>query len=243
MPAGRCTFGGPFCFSYGKIPAHMNRKWALIAGVLFGLPLLAVLSFVIFQPVKVLPRMQLAPGYALTDQDGRTITSEDARGAITLYSFTYAQCGEECPPAIPRLRELQQALAERPEGGVPVRLVTVTVDPERDTPEALRAFGQRAGADFSRWSFVTGDGARLRQTVGSGFGLFYAPQSNGTIEFDQRMVLVDGWGLVRAEYPSHVPPLERLLRDIRLITDEVQNSQGMAKYVYEAAHLFACYAP
>lgn len=221
----------------------MNRTWTILLSGLFGLPVVAVMAFVVFQPVKVLPRMQLAPGFALTDQDGQALTSEDLRGNITLYSFTYSHCPADCPPATARLRELQQQLGQRPSGGVPVKLVTVTVDAERDTPSVLRDFGAQLGADFDGWAFATGDETRLRRVVANGFGLFFARRPDGSFELDQRMYLVDSLGLIRAEYSFFVPTLERLLRDIRLLTEEAVNSQGMARYVYEAAHLFACYAP
>lgn len=220
----------------------MNRKLAIACGVVCGLPLVAVLAFVVFQPVKVLPRLQLAPGYSLTDQDNHPLTSDDLRGKISLYSFTYTNCGEQCPPSTARLREVQQQLAERPTNDVPVKLVTVTIDAERDNPVTLRAFGVQTGADFARWTFATGDEARVRQVVANGFGLFYARRPDGAFEFDQRMLLVDGWGIVRAEYSTYVPTLERLLRDIRLMSEEARSGEGIASYVYEAAHLFGCYS-
>lgn len=220
----------------------MTRRLVYLLAGTAGLPLLALLAFVIFQPIKVLPRMALAPGFALTDQDGEPLTSEDLRGAITLYSFTYTHCVDPCPPTAELMRDVQTDLVGMDLDGVPVRLVTVTIDPERDTPEALHAFGERLGADFSRWTFATGDDARLRQVVGNGFDVFYTRRADGSFEFDTRLWLVDGAGLIRAEYSTYLPSKARLLRDIRLVADEARNSQGWARYAYETAHLFACYA-
>jgi protein SCO1/2 len=207
-----------------------------------GLPLLALAFFVIFQPIKVLPRLQLAPGFSLTDQDGRPLTSEALRGQIVLYSFTYTGCQAPCESPRGLLRELQAELGNGDLAGAPVRLVTVTIDPERDTPAVLRRFGEQAGADFARWTFATGDPGRVRPLVIDGFDVFFGPRLNGDFDLDTRLWLVDGWGLMRAEYAMYLPPAPRVLRDLRLVAAEARNSQGLARYAYEAAHLFGCYS-
>ncbi len=64
-------------------------------GLLFGLialVMLGVAAFVIFQPIKVLPRMQLAPGFALTDEKNERLTNEDMRGQFVMYNFTHTGC-------------------------------------------------------------------------------------------------------------------------------------------------------
>lgn len=219
----------------------MNRKLAYFLGGAFGAPLLALLAFVTLQPIKVLPRIMLAPGFTLIDQDGATFASEDLRGQIALYSITYSGCLAPCPPSTELMRSVQSELAAL-DLKVPVKLVTVSVDAERDTPEALRAFGRRLGADFSRWSFLTGDEDTVRRVVGGLFGMYYNRQPDGAFTLDTRMWLVDGWGIVRAEYSTRLPGLSRVMRDIRLVADEAANSVGVARYAYEAAHLFGCYS-
>src|SRR5215217_7443517 len=63
-----------------------------------GLLLLGILAFATLQPFQVLPRIGLSPGFALVDQDGQRLTSEDLRGRIVLYNFTYSGCRAPCPP-------------------------------------------------------------------------------------------------------------------------------------------------
>ena len=55
----------------------------------------AAVAFALFEPIQVLPRIRISPGYVLVNQDAETITSEDARGDIVLYNFTYSECGED----------------------------------------------------------------------------------------------------------------------------------------------------
>ena len=73
--------------------------------------------------------------------------------------------------------------------------------------------------------------------------MYYGPSDDGGFDYDPAMMLVDGWGILRAEYRTPTPKLETVVRDVRLLIDEAENSEGVARYAYEAAHLFLCYSP
>jgi len=196
-----------------------------------------------------LPRHNLAPGYALLDETGQTLTSEDNRGQITLYSFTYSHCaGESCPQSASHLAAVHRLLVENPPEGIPVALVTISVNPERDTADVRQAFLDQYASDQSiiPWHFLSGTPERVRQIVGGGFSIYYrAPLENDAeqyeVYFEPRFILVDGLGIIRAEYrtPGIDPAI--LLRDIHFVAEEARRSTGAAKLAYEAAHLFMCY--
>lgn len=217
-------------------------RWRLIYA-LASLPIIAVIAFATLRPIQVLPRITLAPGFALTDQNNARLTNEDLRGRITLYNFTYTNCAAPCPQTSAVMRALQNELRALDTNGIPVSLVTISFDPARDTPEKLRAFAQQFGADAATWRIATGDATRVKYALGGGFNLFYEQKPDGAFEFDPLFVLVDGWGIIRAYYKTATPATDRLLRDIRLIVQEARNSEGAAKFAYEAAHLFLCYPP
>ena len=225
-----------------------NRTWqpgrvkpSLLWMGLLAIPVVAILAFAIFQPIQVRPRMGLAPGFALVDQDGKRLTSEDLRGKLVLYNFTYANCTAPCPQTSDTMVAVQNALPELDTNGIPVELVTVSFDPQRDTPEQLRAYAQRLGADTEHWRFVTGDPTTLKNVIGGGFRVFYEPDGSGSFTFDPTLVLVDGAGIVRAEYNSAAPAVDNILRDLKLVVQEIEQSNGPGRLVYEAAHLFMCY--
>ena len=90
-----------------------------------------------------------------------------------LYNFSYANCGAQCEPLNATLRTVQDQFAQATGESVPVELVTISFDPERDTPEALQAYAQAAGADPGRWRFATGDPARMKTIIGGGFEAYY----------------------------------------------------------------------
>lgn len=221
--------------------------WLWKAGVAFLLlALVGVLAFKIFQPIQVLPRIRLAPGFALTRQDGGRLTNEDLRGKFVVYSFASTRCGQACDSMNGMMKQLQDRLPSMNTGGIPVQLVTIMVDPTQDTPEAMAAYARELGADPQRWTFVTLQDPKLLKTiVGGGFEAYYQVNDDGSLSIDPRIVLVDGWGLIRSEYRYQTlrPDIERIVRHLGVLAEEVQNSQGASRLAYEAAHLFLCYTP
>jgi protein SCO1/2 len=208
--------------------------------------ILAAFAFAVFQPIKVLPRIRLSPGFLFVDQDGQRLTNEDLRGQVVLYSFAYTRCGERCQPANEAMLQVQQRLDELELGDIPVALVTISVDAQRDNAESLAAYASQLGAEPGVWRFASMENASLLKTiVGAGFEVYYAPKEDGTIALDPAFVLVDGLGIIRGEYhyPTGAPDVERILRHIQALADEAHNSEGAGRLVYEAAHLFLCYAP
>jgi protein SCO1/2 len=143
------------------------------------------------------------------------------------------------------MQEVQQRLGEVDLAGMPVQFVTISFDPANDTPEALARYAQSLGADASQWRFASGDPARVKDLVGGGFEVYYAPDEAGGFQFDPTFVLVDGWGIIRGKYryQVQVPDADRILRHIGVLAEEVQKSTGANKLIYEAAHLFLCYSP
>ena len=90
--------------------------------------------------------------FELTDQDGRTVTREDLKGAPFALAFIFTTCTGPCPIISGKMVQLQDELE-----GTEIQLVSLSVDPEYDTPEVLKAYAENVGADTSRWRFLTGD--------------------------------------------------------------------------------------
>jgi protein SCO1/2 len=213
--------------------------WLWVA--LLVVPFVAVLAFAVLQPVKVRPRMGLAPGFSLVDPAGQRVTNEDLRGKLVLYNFAGTTCGVACDEMAQSMAGVQELLGRVDTHGLPVKLVTITVDPAHDTPERLANYAVQLGADPTRWTFLTGEASRIKNAVGGGFGVYYQADEGGQFKLDPEFVLVDGNGIMRANYKTTMPDLAEIQRDLELIVEEVQNSEGPGRLVYEAAHLFLCY--
>lgn len=215
--------------------------WARLFSLLLLLVGIGIFLFITIRPVQVLPRITLAPGYTLVDQNGDQVTSEDMRGRIVLYDMTYTRCEEGCVSTTPIMQAVLARLDEIDAGDIPITLATISVDAARDTPETLQAYAAEVNPDGADWRFLTGDPKRLKWVVGGGFGVYYKADDTAEMRLDPAFMLVDGAGLLRGEYRTAVPEVDILLRDIRLIVEEAQNSEGSARVAYEAAHLFLCY--
>lgn len=202
--------------------------------VLPGVVVVAIVSFVLFQPITVLPRIALAPGFGLQNGDGALVSNEDLRGTITLYSFGAAHCGSDCGQTAADIAAVQQTLAAAVT--TPINLVTMALNEE--SPADLAALGGTTGT--VTWQWLTGDAQRMRYVVGGGFNLYYDQQGD-SVDFEPRYVLVDSLGMIRAYYFTAQLDPALLLRDVNFLIEETRNSTGSKKLAYEAAHLFLCY--
>jgi protein SCO1/2 len=108
------------------------------------------------------PSARLRPGdvvpvFRLVDQAGTPITGEDLRGHPTVLTFLFTRCPlpEFCPRIVGHFKQLQRAIAADPSLAA-VRLLSISLDPEFDSPQVLSEYGRAMGADFTRWRFATG---------------------------------------------------------------------------------------
>lgn len=224
----------------GESMGGMRRisRWLIGIGLVV---LLGVTAFAIFEPVQVLPRIRVAPGFALVDQSGASFTSEDGRSAVTLYTFLPSDCGEECAAVNETMRAVGERVTSSVDlAGAEFRQVTMALD--TGDPSRLQTAALESGADGDVWRWVGGDATTLRDVVGEGFRVFYEETGDG-VEFDPVFVIVDGTGLIRGDYrySTLTSDTDRLTRHISLLGDELRNSEGAASLVYEAAHIFLCY--
>jgi protein SCO1/2 len=207
---------------------------------------LGAISFKVFQPVQVVPRIRLAPGFTMIDQNGDRLTNEDLRGQFALYNFNYSRCPSPCYNLDQTMQEIQDRIGEAELGDIPMTFVTISFDPDFDTPEVLKGYAGSIGADTTQWKFATTQNTDLlKHIIGGGFEAYYDKNEDGSFEMSPKFVLVDGWGIIRGEYryQTLTPDTDRILRHIRVLAEEVENSQGAATLAYEAAHYFLCYTP
>ncbi|MBC7773556.1 MAG: SCO family protein [Pyrinomonadaceae bacterium] len=91
------------------------------------------------------------PTFALTDQDGKPVTSEVFTGHVTVVSFFFTRCTFICPAMTGTMLKLADRLKD-----TPARYLSFSVDPEGDTPAVLKKYAADVGADTARWTFATG---------------------------------------------------------------------------------------
>jgi protein SCO1/2 len=162
------------------------------AGLALGLTLLQMRN------APELPVYGAAPQFRLTERSGRSVTDQELRGSVWIADFIFTSCGGPCPLLSRRMAELHKRNANRPR----LRLVSFTVDPDRDTPEVLRGYAERYGAGEGWW-FLTGPKPEIFRLVREGFHLAAEmpdPASEQDILHSTRLVLVDPEGRIRGYY-------------------------------------------
>ena len=160
-----------------------------------------------------------APSFSLTDQTGATITDQSLRGHPYIASFVFTQCAGPCPLITGKMAHLQKTLPD-----ASVKLVSISVDPEHDTPAVLKEYASRFSADAARWHFLTGKPADVYATIQGMKIAMQAAQENTPLIHSTRLLLVDSIGRVRGIYDTgeHAAPdtLSRLARDAHRLAGE-----------------------
>ncbi|RXK55811.1 redoxin domain-containing protein [Oleiharenicola lentus] len=105
------------------------------------------------------------PGFTLLDQEGRTVAANRFRGKRVVLNFIFTRCpiATMCPAATLKMAQLQQAAREA--GAKDFELVSVSLDPEYDTPGVLRDYAEARGLDLANWSFLTGPDTAVRHLL------------------------------------------------------------------------------
>lgn len=129
-------------------------------------------AFLARRHATTVPVLWRAPEFTLTDQRGSPFASSELNGTVWIASFIYTSCPDVCPLITARMAQIRDALAAEEVLGTGARLVSFTVDPQRDSPAVLRAYAERyGGADPGRWAFLTGPPQAMRDIVTDGFRL------------------------------------------------------------------------
>jgi protein SCO1/2 len=129
-------------------------------GLLFSLlGLMYLLSLVEYGRArqKALPVINQVADFTLTNQDGNATTLADLSNHVWVADIIFTRCAGSCPVMSTEMKSLQDALPSTSQA----KLVTLTTDPDYDKPSILKRYGERYGADFQRWTFLTGDKGEL----------------------------------------------------------------------------------
>lgn len=146
------------------------------------------------------PTYDPVPDFTLTERSGKALSRDDLKGKVWIASFVYTSCCTECPQMMGVLARLQHELADQKD----VVLVSFSVDPNRDSPEVLKQYASRYGADSERWLFLTGEEQKINSLAKDGFklGVSRPPAANGKsgaeVMHSQKLALVDRQGMIRS---------------------------------------------
>jgi|GEM_PF-162138 protein SCO1/2 len=204
-----------------------------IGVVLLGLTLILLLALMVMnlgsRPAQPLPILSTVPDFVLTNQAGQVVRRVDLLGQPWVADIIFTRCAGPCPLMTRRMKSLQDALPP----DARVRLITLTTDPAYDTPAVLRQYGERFGADFRRWWFLTGAPDQIARLAIDGLKLTAVPipESQRTNPADlfihsTTFVVVDAEGRVRASFETvgedfnFTPVRRQIVRTLRQLERE-----------------------
>lgn len=156
-----------------------------------------------------LPIYGNVPDFALTERSGYTVGLKDLIGQIWVADFFFTNCNNAAPMMSSNLKQLQNVLNDSAD----FRLVSITVDPLRDTLPVLSEYAKKYGARQDQWLFLRGDAAAVQTLATSGFllGPDMAMDAKDSIAHSQKLVLVDRRGRIRGYYDGESPGVTRTL--------------------------------
>lgn len=138
----------------------------------------------------------VVPNFNLINQHAETVSLSDMKGKIWITDFIFTHCPTICPAMTQEMAKLQGHFESQP-----VYFVSITVDPDRDTPEMLAAYVKFFTANDKRWHFLTGEKEQIYQLAKDGFRLT-AAQHAGGFPHSTKFVLVDQKGYIHGYYDS-----------------------------------------
>ena len=161
---------------------------------------------------RLLGARDLAPDFDLIDQDGRPLRLGDLRGVVVVLDFVFTQCPGPCPILTSSHVALQRSIPAdvRPH----TRLVSITLDPARDTPECCVRTPWRAVRILSGWSFLGGPVETVDAVVRA-YGVGVVMREDGEIEHAVATFLIDPEGRIAKRYLGLEHEPESLLLDLQ----------------------------
>ena len=152
----------------------------------------------------------------MLNQEGNRFDSTTLHGKVVVLNFIFTTCTDVCPLFTANLAQLQRTLKNE-QGNV--FFVSISTDPEVDSPKVLKSYAQRYGADFQNWAFLTGSEAQLQQ-VWKSFDVRVIKKGRGLVQHTSLTTVIDRQGIRRFNFFGEKWPLKDLLRDTSALLEE-----------------------
>jgi protein SCO1/2 len=202
-----------------RLKSKNNRLAALLVVMIASLP--RIIAAHEPSPARTEASRRLAvnlktPHFTLIDQEGKTFISENRlRGKIVAINFIYTTCSDVCPLFTVEFARLQRALKSQPRQNF--YLVSITTDPEIDTPKVLKPYAQRFDADLQNWAFLTGNESQMKQ-VWKAFGVRVIRRGRGLVQHTNLATVIDAQGIRKINFLGPQWQSSDLLKDMRALS-------------------------
>lgn len=183
-----------------------------------------------------LPKLFAVPEFSLTNEFGKPFGSKELKGRYYVASFMFTSCPTTCPGLVERLKKVQKRVRGL---GQKIAILSISVDPDWDTPKILNQYARKHKANPYVWSFLTGERAELKKLLIDGFKVPMGdkePVSAGVVGTEEitlmdivhteKLVLVDNEGFARGYYSTDKHGMNKMMIDIGLLVNRNLSSEG-----------------
>ncbi len=146
---------------------------------------------------ETMPAQGLGAEFSFADSDGNTVTLSGTNGKTRLLYFFFASCPDVCPPTTALMSKVQDELKADGVFGSEVEFLSVTIDPDNDTPEVLKEYAERFDADPSGWKFLRGDDQKETAALARKYQIDAGKNEDGSFYHMNLIVLLDKEGQMR----------------------------------------------
>ena len=195
--------------------------WVFFFLISFGVPLGRSLS----QPQpKLPPVLGTIENFELTDANSKALQFDSFKGSVVVVNFIFTSCNHVCPMLSEQMAKIQSRLVGI---GPAIQLLSISVDPERDTPEKLRAYSERFKANPRVWHFATGPLETIEKVVMSGFKMAIQTKAEAgedpslfEITHGENFVIVDPMGQIRAyKHAGTMEDINDIIRTVAILAN------------------------
>lgn len=192
----------------------MNQKIRFIIYGIVAVMLLVTFLFKESSTLDDLPISGSVPDFEFTDSNGETITREDMEGKVWVADFIFTTCTMACPIMTGNMNIIHKSFKDDNN----VRIISISVYPEYDTPEVLKEYASRYNANTDRWHFLTGPEESVKNIIKTGFKI---GDYEDIIFHSEKFALVDVRGNIRGYYSGmETEDMSKLKKDIKRLLRE-----------------------
>ena len=158
-----------------------------------------------------LPEIGMVPEFEFVNSEQETITLNNLKGKVWVADFIFTTCTMACPMMTGNMNIIHKKYKKNDD----VRLVSISVYPEYDTPEVLTKYASQYDANTSRWYFLTGEESTVKRVIKDGFKI---GDYEDIIFHSEKFALVDKKGMIRAYYNGmKTEDMKKLKKDINIL--------------------------
>jgi protein SCO1/2 len=203
----------------GKEASFLRRHWFSVLAGLIGIATVGALLFTYWQSQQI-PVIKKMDDFTLEKLDGTPFHLQETDGKVRMISFIFTHCPDVCPATTFYMAKMQEELKAKGLYGKDVVFLTITFDPERDTPEVLQKYADQFKADQSGWYFLRGSEAAVEQ-VTKAYGIGVLKQPDGSYLHTMRTFVLDKERNMRLMYGmgTEMNP-DAIMKDLEQLADE-----------------------